>query len=248
MVLVCCSSMLLTGVPLVIWHSYRFSSLLRASYWFAWWPQSLRVVSALVLVTHSPSGLFLPWCWSRTATVPQGCPTGMSLPSVGHPRAAGCPLFDMEVLPPRVHLQPHISTAVFPSICLPKNLPCASPVCNGCWSSWNMSDPGCCGILCLAELWGVVVTHTSFSRGWTQLWLALGSSRLPSTPVPTAAPTAGIQSCMPHAWGNLSQVRLRDKETNFFSGSGQTVEKGCSTQGRHTRSKGIAEIHLSLYR
>lgn len=29
-----------------------------------------------MLVTHSrgASGLFLPWCWSPTATVPQGCP------------------------------------------------------------------------------------------------------------------------------------------------------------------------------
>lgn len=80
-------------------------------------PWCLRVVPALVLVTHSHS------------------PTGMSLPSVGHPWAAVCPLFDTEVLPPRVHLQPHISTAVFPSICLPKSVPCASPVCNGCWSS-----------------------------------------------------------------------------------------------------------------
>lgn len=35
----------------------------------------------------------------------------------------------------------------------------------------------------------------------------------------------------------------------FFQGVGrQWTEKGCSTQGRHTRSKGIAEIHLSLYR
>lgn len=61
--------------------------------WFVWWLQSLRVISAPALVTHSLS------------------PTEMSLIHVGHPRTQGVS-FGMEVFFPRVLLQLHVSPCI----------------------------------------------------------------------------------------------------------------------------------------
>lgn len=85
--------------PLLTCHHDCFSSLLGASSWFVWWSQSLRVIPAPTLVTHSRS------------------PTELPLTSVDHPRPQGVS-FGMEVLFPRVLLQLHVSTAASLSTCL----------------------------------------------------------------------------------------------------------------------------------
>lgn len=192
-------------------------------------PQCLRVVPDPALVTHSRSH------------------TGMSLPSVGRPWAAGCPLLTWSS-----SFQECISSSISPQLSYPLTvslrvsraclLPAMAAGVPEICLSW-----GAVGSSAWLQLWCVTVTHTGFRGCWTQLWLALGSSWLPSTLVPTTAPAAETQPCMPHAWGNISQVRLRDKETIFFREWADS-EKGCSMQGRHVRSEGIAEIHLSLYR
>lgn len=168
--------MLLTGIPLVICHSYWFFSLLHAPYSFACCPQSLRVVISLVLITrcHSPAGL--------------------SLPTLGCPKATGCLLltwssFFQECVPssmsPQLSLSSFVSLQVLSVYVLPAMAASLPEIC----LSWDAVGSSVC--LAAALMCG---SHPDCFQKWPHP--AVTGTWVPTTQVPTTAPAAETQPCM----------------------------------------------------
>ena len=102
------------------------------------------------------------------APVPRGCPCLVwAAHRVSPPGMELCP---------RVHLQLRFSTAVSPSVCPPKSVPCVCPACNGCCSSKAWLSRAAVGS---PSRW-VMVTHAGLRGGWTRLPLA-SSPQVPTT-------------------------------------------------------------------